>query len=576
MKNLSLSRWLANHINLSPHQPTNGSHFAALQITSFRVPAYVPITLGQQQQRPAMPALSDNGAKVFRQTLIDMAKPILFDCDYNYKQDEDLKLTVRWFKNKEPEPFYQWLPELNVRHFADWIRPLVNQSFVSDPLDPLKRYRSILIKRLSMNLTGTYTCSVSSLADQDSKSGSLIVYQPPKQFTFEHKIFPAPAPMISNNHLNSPSASNYYSNQQLGGNLARGQQPINYQPPLVQQQVQPSPTQFKALSGGSVAAIVRPPNNNASSSAPLNQANEANTKIVYTHDGRPIKRTKSKRQADPPPQSAHSSSAASISDWMLRKRLQGGQLPANELEPNHRPIGHHQQQQAQLSAPDELHHFLNNNNRYSIQLHHFQCQAFQVTPRPTMLLQVKRGVDSIAQYLHESSSVSIRPYQVSQADYYYDSAADSLEQIKLAGKDDELSSSAAAGSDGLGDAGGQWPEIRSSSSSSLANETNQRRIDKFTYPPTVTLYDITLTATVALNVSLISSSSPNGLANWPTNQTFSQDTNQQHYSRQQQQIGAINTVLPFRRGQKMSFECQLEITGTEFEQRKRININEEG
>lgn len=542
------------HPNLT-HEPTGNTRLeTALHVTHFRVPAFVPSNL------PTAAAHSH-----------ELAKPILFDCDYDYKPDEDERLTVKWFKNKEAEPFYQWLPELNVRHFADWIRPLVNQSFVSDPRDPLKRFRSLLIKRLSMNLTGQYTCMVSSLAGQDLRQASLVVYQPPRSFTFEHRIYPAPASFLAAGGplqfpqappLQSPHTPPAYyaapsrfmsSASTQNGSSNTFEMPFMRPPPpppggVAGGHQAASPTQFKGVPSGAnwppgaipsvhqiassssaaavvpqpqpAATIVRPPNNNNQQDQSLTQTStasghhqQASTKIVYTHDGRPIRRKLRKRRhldssnyspATPDQQ------AAQISSWQLRKRL----LSAAGPEVAHEPP---------------------QSQSYAIQLHHFQCQATQVSPRPVMVLTVKRGAEAITQYLLDSSLVSIRPYQVSQRDLLSANGLASAPPSAPQDKQDQL---------------------------------------------TVTLYDITVSATVALNVSL---PGPNHREqNARTSPSESADSGPMDeramshlYNQQQQPIG-INTILNFRRGQRMLFECHLELTGTEFEQRKRININEEG
>lgn len=433
------------------------------------MPSYVPINL----------ASTANG---------ELTKPLLFDCDYDYDPNEDSRLTVKWFRNKEAEPFYQWLPELHgSQHYADWILPLVNQSFVSDPMDPMKRYRSLLVKRLSMNLTGQYTCLVSSLGGQDSRTASLVIYQPPRAFTFEHRVFPALAAPVEQ----PPSL--------LASPLAPRPPPPPLPQPPPPDQLDGSgwraaggrPTQFKVFT--QPALIVRPANNDnqASSQSANNGSLVASQRVVYTHDGRPVRKPigRSKRQ---------------IGDWMLRQRLAGSNLGSQTGQ--------------QADSPNAL------------QLHHLQCSASQVTPRPTLVLTVKRDTESIAQYLHESSTLSVRPYQVSWADYLQDLAklrAKSELEGSLISKDVELAYNA---------------------SSSQAS---------------VTLYDITVSATVALNVSL----SPAPKAGY---------LHQVSSAWAQLQAAGINTVLSFRRGQRMSFECQLEITGTEFEQRRRININEDG
>lgn len=479
----------------------------------------MPITLTGQHQSSSQSIDADPKASSNVQTHpLDLAKPILLDCDYQYERNEDSRLTVRWFRDKEAEPFYQWLPELNSRHFADWIRPLVDQNFVSDPLDPMKRYRSLLVRRLSMNLTGQYTCLVSSLAGQDHKQASLTVYQPPRSFTFEHRIFPPPT-------FIGPAPRFGYPMESSGeGNLRRGnQQPTQFKnlQPQPQPQPQAQANQFHQT------GIIRPPNNAATlqvssgasmgtTSGQVAQSGANNgshigaaTKIVYTHDGRAIAK-RPKRQLNATP------------NWMVDKK-------SVSVFPG----------QSQVSNMMGLQNGRSNSVRHSLQLHHFICQASQLTPRPVMVLTVKRDAESIAQYLHEASSVSVRPYQVNHLDYF-----------ESAGKGRAL----AAG-----------------------NATSQNT------SLLITLYDITVSATVALNVSLGSPMTASPLNESPLQATqwepkLSQ-TWPQAAARPVDSLVAttgINTILHFHPNQRMSFECHLEITGTEFELRKRINIKPEG
>lgn len=476
----------------------------------------MPITLSnglqQLQQTTATNSAHALSSHNSQQHPLELTKPILFDCDYQYEPEVDAKLTIRWFRNKETEPFYQWLPELNVRHFADWIKPLVNESFVSDPSDPLKRFRSLLIKRLSMNLTAHYTCVVSSLAGQDLRQASLIVYQPPRSFTFEQRIFPPPATIP------------FYQPAQVYNPTSVYHQTNIYQQPIAKHK----------------AIIVRPPNNNDNQSQ--NQSttpNNTETRIVYTHDGRAIKRPINKQQQ------------------RLRRQLTS--YPYSVIRTSNTEF---QEQQP----------------RFVVQLHQFQCQASQVTPRPVIVLTVKRDSDSIAQYLHESSSVSIRPYQVNQADYYH-FGNNNKKLIPLLGQ--KLKQQAAETTLNTNNLPRTNPNIKSppqantniTSSIEFAEQLQQESDLQFT------LYDITVSATIALNVSLPPPSSPTlntnqrGPVNSSSMNTFEQLP---ATSLTTAQFGQINTVLNFRRGQRMSFECHLEITGTEFEQRKRININEEG
>lgn len=506
------------------------------------MPAYVPITLAAQNH----PISGIESTNKFEQEHIrhplDLGKPILFDCDYEYDKEEDARLTVKWFRNKEPEPFYQWLPELDTRYFADWIRPLVDQKFVSDPHDPLKRYRSILIKRLSMNLTGQYTCLVTSLDSQDQRQAQLILYQPPKAFTFEHRIFPLPAPLIMSTSLINNN-NNININQRMSSAL---QQQTSQSMSSNQQNRVAQPTQFKNLIHNSSSrfsnSLIRPPNNNYNininhsfnnklddvdqlqlgNSINNNNKSSESLKIVYTHDGKAKVKQASKT----------SSNNNNNINNLNRKRRElinnnNFRLPINSYNNN------------------------NNINKrgYTIQLHHFLCRAIQLTPQPVMVLTVKRDLDSIAQYLHESSSVNIRPYLVDHYDYFESSSSNSSSSM-------------------------DQPEITPTSNENQDNKIIPRNdsIGRSTFK--VKLYDISVSATIALNVSLpsdwrvgVSSSS---------SKQIEQDFDQQQQQHSSLLINGINTILQYKPNQRMSFECQLEITGTEFEQRKRINIRAEG
>lgn len=523
----------------------------------------MPITL---QTIQSSNGIGSNGSHLLQQQQQDLTKPILFDCDYDYQPEKDERLSIRWFKNKESEPFYQWLPELGSRYFADWIKPLVNMTFVSDPHDPMKRYRSLLIRRLSMNLTGAYTCVVSSFDGQDSRQSSLVMYQPPKQFTFEHKIYPPP-PQSSMMLMGPPAQSAF--------NVVAQQHQLTFTPPTplqsrlrtdplvagpqlggpagtsqhqqYQANQKASPTQFKGYASN--AAVVRPPNNgivmgntmapptlltsSANGYTNNNSNNDlgadsglSNTKVVYTHDGRPITRRPATGRRRRRRQVVSESSVHPIANWILAQR----QASISSSSSSGSVSGKSKQQAKKMDSLRPKH---------MIQLHHFTCHASQVTPRPVMMLLVKRDSESIAQYLHESSTVHVRPYQVNMLDYY--------------------------GENQLGTSAG-------SESGSM-----------------ITLFDVTLSATVALNVSLEAPSSmmtpvlggggplagvgPRSSQPNPMTTSLLPPPPPPNYLTSS---SSANTVLTYKRNQRMSFECHLEITGTEFESRKRININEEG
>lgn len=331
-----------------------------------------------------------------------------------------------------------------------------------------------------MNLTAHYTCIVSSLAGQDMRQASLIVYQPPRSFTFDRRVYPAPS--TPSHSLPIPIRADHYPGRvftQLGPVVQNTGFESNHEPARSNQQ----------------AVIVRPANNDNQTQKQVgnNTTGIQNTRVVYTHDGRPVRRQQRVRR-----EALNKELFWTTQDLQQEMTLRG--RPKN-----------------------------------AIQLHHLQCQASQVTPRPVIVLTVKRDADSIAQYLHESSSVSIRPYQVNQADYFQHKS-DQTQQQRGTSR------------------AGNWSStpLKRASNSSLESGLQ------------FTLYDITVSATIALNVSLPALTLEEAASVWPN--LYEPLVSPAH----------LSTVLNFKRGQRMSFECHLEITGTEFETRKRILINEEG
>lgn len=78
------------------------------------------------------------------------------------------------FHNGDPHPVYQWIPALGKRHFSPKIAPYLDVKYAVE--ERLTRYRAIKLIKPTTQLSGQYTCSVSSLNGHDSASTNLIVY----------------------------------------------------------------------------------------------------------------------------------------------------------------------------------------------------------------------------------------------------------------------------------------------------------------------------------------------------------------------------------------------------------------
>ncbi|XP_013790090.2 uncharacterized protein LOC106473948, partial [Limulus polyphemus] len=108
---------------------------------------------------------------------------VILDCRYRYTEN-DLRLVVKWFFNDDSEPVYQWIPELEKRHVAEFLLGRLNLSFSLNSGDRYSRYRALYILNPSLEMSGKYTCHVASLAGQDSRHQEMFVFVPATTFNF--------------------------------------------------------------------------------------------------------------------------------------------------------------------------------------------------------------------------------------------------------------------------------------------------------------------------------------------------------------------------------------------------------
>lgn len=100
---------------------------------------------------------------------------IVLDCEYIYNEN-DIRLVVKWFFESNLEPVYQWIPELNRRHISGILKNRVDMDFSVNTGDAYSRFRALRIPKPSIELSGKYTCLVTSLAGQDSREQTMTVF----------------------------------------------------------------------------------------------------------------------------------------------------------------------------------------------------------------------------------------------------------------------------------------------------------------------------------------------------------------------------------------------------------------
>ncbi|XP_015918021.1 uncharacterized protein [Parasteatoda tepidariorum] len=130
---------------------------------------------GVEITRLSMPRWVQNGTE----------DSVVLDCEYNYS-DEDQRLVVKWFLNDDPQPIYQWIPELNQRYASEKVKGKLNMDYTVSPSSQHTRYRALNLMKPTTELSGRYSCHVVSLLSQDAEDQVMVVYAPPRSFDFNY------------------------------------------------------------------------------------------------------------------------------------------------------------------------------------------------------------------------------------------------------------------------------------------------------------------------------------------------------------------------------------------------------
>lgn len=101
-------------------------------------------------------------------------KEIILDCDYDIGMNaEEEGLVVKWFY-EDTQQIYQWIPKNRPQEIGRLKGKLDLNYKASD--EPNKMYRALNIKNIDPQLTGNYTCVVSTFADEVRESKRMVIY----------------------------------------------------------------------------------------------------------------------------------------------------------------------------------------------------------------------------------------------------------------------------------------------------------------------------------------------------------------------------------------------------------------
>ncbi|CAH0554810.1 unnamed protein product [Brassicogethes aeneus] len=107
--------------------------------------------------------------------------PIILDCDYTLEGKDD-GLVVKWFFNDLPLPVYQWIPTIHKKpQVLGILKGRLNLNY-SASKDMHTEHRALHIIQPGPDLSGNYTCLVSTFNNEDQKTKGMLVLVPAKSF----------------------------------------------------------------------------------------------------------------------------------------------------------------------------------------------------------------------------------------------------------------------------------------------------------------------------------------------------------------------------------------------------------
>ncbi|XP_011636562.1 uncharacterized protein LOC105426860, partial [Pogonomyrmex barbatus] len=98
---------------------------------------------------------------------------VILDCDYALENTSSQGLVVKWFFN-DNQLVYQWIYGRSPAADEPVAKYIDIMYKASD--DPLTKYRAMKLNKPGIDLTGDYTCIISTFADERMANISMVMY----------------------------------------------------------------------------------------------------------------------------------------------------------------------------------------------------------------------------------------------------------------------------------------------------------------------------------------------------------------------------------------------------------------
>ncbi|XP_045478081.1 uncharacterized protein LOC123683217 [Harmonia axyridis] len=110
--------------------------------------------------------------------VIKYGAPVVLDCDFTL-EETDQDLVVKWYFNRNNRSLvYQWIPASQNRpQVLGVLKDHLNMEYATG-LDAYSKQRALHILDAGPDLSGDYTCSVSTMQSEDIRTKSMLVFVP--------------------------------------------------------------------------------------------------------------------------------------------------------------------------------------------------------------------------------------------------------------------------------------------------------------------------------------------------------------------------------------------------------------
>lgn len=98
---------------------------------------------------------------------------VILDCDYVYGNNTS-GLVVKWFFRNKTRPVYQWIVNQKPQDMGI-LRGRVDLLYRASN-DPYKMHRAMRIVKPNTDISGEYTCVVSTFMEEDQRTKQMIVF----------------------------------------------------------------------------------------------------------------------------------------------------------------------------------------------------------------------------------------------------------------------------------------------------------------------------------------------------------------------------------------------------------------